>query len=318
VEYRNLGRSGLKVSVIGLGAHYFGWLQDEATSIAIINRAIGEGITFIDTANVYDMGRSEEFVGKAIKGRRSEVVVATKFGWPMGGGPSGAPVDVRPNERGGSRHHVMRAAEASLMRLNTDYIDLYQMHVPDPTTPIEETLRAMDDLVRAGKVRYIGCSNFAGWQLSEALWTSRANNLHSFVTVQSRYNLLERQIERELVPCCEAHGIGVIPWGPLAGGFLTGKYRRDQPPPADTLLATRPMAYDRIMTDINWAKLAKLEAFAVKRGHTVGELAIAWLLAHPWLCTVIAGASRPDQLQEHVAAAAWKLNTEEIAELDKI
>ena len=318
MEYRNLGRSGLKVSVIGLGAHYFGWLQDEATSIAIINRAIGEGITFIDTANVYDMGRSEEFVGKAIKGRRSEVVVATKFGWPMGGGPSGAPVDVRPNERGGSRHHVMRAVEASLMRLNTDYIDLYQMHVPDPTTPIEETLRAMDDLVRAGKVRYIGCSNFAGWQLSEALWTSRANNLHSFVTVQSRYNLLERQIERELVPCCEAHGIGVIPWGPLAGGFLTGKYRRDQPPPADTLLATRPMAYDRIMTDINWAKLAKLEAFAVKRGHTVGELAIAWLLAHPWLCTVIAGASRPDQLQEHVAAAAWKLNTEEIAELDKI
>jgi aryl-alcohol dehydrogenase-like predicted oxidoreductase len=250
-------------------------LQDEATSIAIINRAIGEGITFIDTANVYDMGRSEEFVGKAIKGRRSEVVVATKFGWPMGGGPSGAPVDVRPNERGGSRHHVMRAAEASLMRLNTDYIDLYQMHVADPTTPIEETLRAMDDLVRAGKVRYVGCSNFAGWQLSEALWTSRVNNLHSFVTVQSRYNLLERQIERELVPCCEAHGIGVIPWGPLAGGFLTGKYRRDQPPPGDTLLATRPMAYDRIMTDINWAKLAKLEAFAVKRGHTVGELAIA-------------------------------------------
>ena len=318
MEYRNLGRSGLKVSVIGMGSHYFGWLQDEATSIAIINRAISEGITFIDTANVYDMGRSEEFVGKAIKGRRSEVVVATKFGWPMGGGPSGAPVDVRPNERGGSRHHVMRAVEASLMRLNTDYIDLYQMHVPDPTTTIEETLRAMDDLVRAGKVRYIGCSNFAGWQLSEALWTSRVNNLHSFVTVQPLYNLLQRQIERELVPCCEAHGIGVIPWGPLAGGFLTGKYRRDQPPPGDTLLATRPMAYAGIMTDINWAKLAKLEAFAVRRGHTVGELAIAWLLAHPWLCTVIAGASRPDQLQEHVAAAAWKLNTEEIAELDKI
>jgi len=318
VEYRNLGRSGLKVSVIGMGSHYFGWLQDEATSIAIINRAISEGITFIDTANVYDMGRSEEFVGKAIKGRRSEVVVATKFGWPMGGGPSGAPVDVRLNERGGSRHHVMRAVEASLMRLNTDYIDLYQMHVPDPTTTIEETLRAMDDLVRAGKVRYIGCSNFAGWQLSEALWTSRVNNLHSFVTVQPLYNLLQRQIERELVPCCEAHGIGVIPWGPLAGGFLTGKYRRDQPPPGDTLLATRPMAYAGIMTDINWAKLAKLEAFAVRRGHTVGELAIAWLLAHPWLCTVIAGASRPDQLQEHVAAAAWKLNTEDIAELDKI
>ena len=318
MEYRNLGRCGLKVSVIGLGAHYFGWLQDEATSIAIINCAISEGITFIDTANVYDMGRSEEFVGIAIKGRRSEVVVATKFGWPMGGGPSGAHVDIRPNERGGSRYHVIRAAEASLMRLKTDYIDLYQMHVPDPTTPIEETLRAMDDLVRSGKVRYIGCSNFAAWQLSDALWTSRVSNLHSFVTVQTRYNLLERQIERELVPCCEAHGIGVIPWGPLAGGFLTGKYRHDQPPPAGTLLATRPRAYDRIMTDINWAKLAKLEAFAVKRGRNVGELAIAWLLAQTWLCTVIAGASRPAQVQEHVAAAAWKLNTEEIAELDKI
>jgi aryl-alcohol dehydrogenase-like predicted oxidoreductase len=318
VQYRNLGRSGLKVSAIGMGSHYFGWLQDEATSVAIISRALDEGINFIDTADVYDMGRSEEFVGKAIKGRRSEVVVATKFGWPMGGGPSGTPVDVRPNARGGSRHYVMTAVEASLKRLNTDYIDLYQMHVPDPTTPVEETLRALDGLIQAGKVRYIGCSNFGAWQLSDALWTSRVNNLHSFVTVQPLYNLLHREIEKELVPCCKAHGIGVIPWGPLAGGFLTGKYRRDQPPPADTLLATRPMAYNRIMTDTNWAKLAKFEDFAVKRGHTVGELAIAWLLAHPWLCTVIAGASTPDQLQEHVAAAAWQLNTEEMAELDKI
>jgi len=318
VEYRNLGRSGLKVSVIGLGTHYFGWLHDEATSIAVIKRAMDDGITFIDTADVYDMGRSEEFVGKAIKGRRSDLVLATKFGWPMGGGPSGAPVDPRPNARGGSRHYVMSAAEASLKRLHTDYIDLYQIHFPDPTTPIEETLRALDDLVRAGKVRYVGCSNFAAWQVSEAMWTSRVNNLHAFATAQPLYNILQRQIEQELVPCCEAHGIGIIPWGPLAGGFLTGKYRRDQPPPANTLLATKPMAYDRIMTDGNWAKLAKLEAFAVKRGHTIGELAIAWLLAHPWLCSVIAGASRPDQLQEHIAAAAWTLNPEELRELDKI
>jgi len=318
VDYRNLGRSGLKVSSVGLGTHYFGWLHDEEASVPVIDRALDLGINFIDTADVYDMGRSEEFVGRAIKGRRGDVVLATKFGWPMGGGPSGAPVDARPNARGGSRHNVIRAAEASLMRLGTDYIDLYQIHFPDPSTPIEETLRALDDLVRAGKVRYIGCSNFAAWQVSEAMWTSRANNLHAFATSQPLYNLLQREIEQEHVPACEAHGLGIIPWGPLAGGFLTGKYRREQPFPEDSLLATRPMAYERITTQGNWTKLELFQAFASARGHTVGELAIAWLLAQPRVCSVIAGASRAEQLDEHVAAAQWKLDAEELAEIDRI
>jgi aryl-alcohol dehydrogenase-like predicted oxidoreductase len=190
MEYRKLGKSGLKVSQLGLGANNFGWWIDEQTSIAVINHALNIGINFIDTADMYDQGRSEEFVGKAIKGKRSNVIIATKFCQKMGEGP---------NNRGGSRHYIMKAVDASLRRLQTDYIDLYQMHLPDPETLIEETLRTLDDLVRVGKVRYIGCSNFAGWQLSEALWTSRVNHLHSFVTVQVKYNLFERQIERELV-----------------------------------------------------------------------------------------------------------------------
>jgi aryl-alcohol dehydrogenase-like predicted oxidoreductase len=318
MEYRNLGKSGLKVSAVGLGTHYFGWLKDEASSRAVIHRALDEGVTFIDTADVYDMGRSEEFVGRAIKGKRADLVIATKFGWPMGGGPSGAPVDSRPNARGGSRHYVISAVEASLRRLGTDYIDLYQIHFPDPTTPIEETLRALDDLVRAGKVRYTGCSNFAAWQISEAMWTSKHHNLHAFATAQPLYNLLQRQIEQELVPACQAHGVGIIPWGPLAGGFLTGKYRRGEAPPADTLMATKPMAYDQVMSEENWDKLERFQAFATTRGRAVGELAVAWLLAHPWLCSVIAGASRPEQVKDHVAAATWKLTREELAEIDLI
>ena len=216
----------------------------------------------------------------------------------------------------------MRAVEASLKRLNTDYIDLYQLHFPDPTTPIEETLRALDDLVRAGKVRYIGCSNFAGWQLSEALWTSYVNKLNHFVTVQTKYNLFERQIEQELVPCCKAHGVGVIPWGPLAGGFLTGKYLRGEQPKTPTT-GTRPSKafieiYNGVMTNVNWERLGKLEAFVKLRGHKVGELAIAWLISHPWLSTVIAGATSPEQLDQSVAGTDWKLTAEEVAQVEQI
>lgn len=318
MDYRNLGRSGLKVSAMGLGTHYFGWLHDEAASRAVIDRALDLGISFIDTADVYDMGRSEEFVGRAIKGRRADLVIATKFGWPMGGGPSGAPVDPRPNARGGSRYNVLRAAEESLRRLGTDYIDLYQIHFPDPSTPIEETLRALDDLVRSGKVRYIGCSNFAAWQVSEAMWTSRHHELHGFVTSQPLYNLLQREIEQDHLPCCDAHGVGIIPWGPLAGGFLTGKYRRGEPYPADSLLATKPMAYYQVTTDANWTKVERFEDFARARGRTVGDLAIAWLLAQPRVCSVIAGASRADQLDANIAAAQWKLDAAELAEIDRI
>jgi aryl-alcohol dehydrogenase-like predicted oxidoreductase len=313
MEYRNLGSSGLKVSVLGLGGNNFGWYADEQGSAAVINHALKIGINFIDTADMYDKGRSEEYVGRTLKERRTEVIIATKFSAEMGPGP---------NDRGGSRWYMMRAIEASLKRLNTDYIDLYQVHFPDPTTPIEETLRALDDLVKAGKVRYIGCSNFAGWQLSEALWTSCVNNLNSFVTVQRKYNLFERQIEEELVPCCKAHGVGVIPWGPLAGGFLTGKYRRGEQSPTPPA-GTRPskaynQLYKPLITDVNWERLRKLEDFATARGHKVGELAIAWLLSHPWLSTVIAGATRPEQLDANVAGADWKLTAEEIAQVNQI
>ena len=307
MEYRRMGNSGLMITGIGLGGNNFGWWADEKTSITVISHALDMGINFIDTADMYDRGGSEEFVGKAVKGKRSQVIIATKFAREMGDSP---------NEKGGSRHHILEAVDASLKRLQTDYIDLYQMHAADPMTPIEETLRALDDLVRAGKVRYIGCSNFAAWQLCEALWTSRVNNLHSFVTVQPRYSLLQRQIEAELVPCCQAYNIGVIPWGPLVGGFLTGKYRRGEKPPSDGRLSQSMPLYDSIFTEANWNKLAKFEAFAAERGHTVGELAIAWLLAKPWVSVVIAGARKVEQVSANVAAAEWKLTAEEVAEVD--
>jgi len=309
MEYRRLGSSGLKVSAIGLGGNNFGWWADEQTSITVINYALDAGINFIDTADIYDRGHSEEFVGNAIKGKRSQVIIATKFANAMGDDP---------NEKGGSRYYIMKAVDASLKRLQTDYIDLYQMHVTDPTTPIEETLRALDDLVRGGKVRYIGCSNFAAWQLCEALWTSKVNNLQSFITVQPPYNLLARQIERELVPCCQAYNIGIIPYSPLAGGFLTGKYRQGAKPPADGRLSGPNPAYARIFTDTNWEKLTKLEAFASERGHIVGELAIAWLLAKPCLSSVIAGARKIEQISANVAAGEWKLTAEEVDEVDAI
>ncbi|MDP6127075.1 MAG: aldo/keto reductase [Dehalococcoidales bacterium] len=309
MEYRRLGSTGLKVSEIGLGGNNFGWWADEQTSIPVIKHALEAGINFIDTADMYDRGNSEEFVGKAIKGRRSEVIVATKFSSSMGDGP---------NEKGGSRYYIMKAVEASLKRLQTDYIDLYQMHFPDTGTPIEETLRVLDDLIRSGKVRYIGCSNFSSWQLCEALWTSRVNNLHSFVTVQPQYSLLSRQIEQELVPCCQSYGIGVIPYSPLAGGFLTGKYRKGEEPPSDGRLSKPGPASGRILNDPNWEKLAKLEAFATGHGHTVGELAIAWLLSKPYVSTIIAGVRKPEQVSANVAAAEWKLTDEETNEVDAI
>jgi aryl-alcohol dehydrogenase-like predicted oxidoreductase len=309
VEYRNLGSSGLKVSEVGLGGNTFGWWEEEETSVAVINHALDTGISFIDTADMYDRGRSEEFVGKAVKGRRSNVIIATKFGYAMGDDP---------NDKGGSRYHIMKAVDASLKRLQTDYIDFYQMHIPDLTTPIEETLRALDDLVRAGKVRYIGCSNFAAWQLCEALWTSRANKLESFVTVQTRYNVLERHIEAEMVPCCKAYGIGVIPWGPLAGGFLTGKYHQGEKAPPGIRLSGTDRLYGSVLTDANWNRLAKMEAFASERGHTVGELAIAWLLSKPWVSTVIAGSRRVEQVSANIRAVEWKLTAQEAQEIETL
>ena len=309
MEFRRLGKSGFKVSEIGLGTNAFGSRADEQTSINIINHALELGINFIDTAELYTQGRSEEIVGKAIKGKRLQVVIATKFGHPR---------NVGSNEQGGSRNYIMKAVDSSLRRLNTDYIDLYYIHFPDTETPIEETLRALDDLVRTGKVRYIGCSNFAAWQLCEAMLTAKLHNLESFVAVQPRYNMLDRSIEREMVPCCQTYGVSVIPWGPLAAGFLTGKYRRGQEIPAGVRLANPSAIYSDILADANFDRLEKLEAFAKERGHSVGELAVAWLLSHPWLGSVIAGAMNIEQLSANVAAGSWKLSTEDTVQLDEI
>lgn len=309
MEYRKLGNSGLKVSEVGLGGNNFGWWADEATSVSVINHALDMGITFIDTADGYAQGQSEAFVGKAAKDRRSQVIIATKFGAPMGKGP---------NERGASRYHVMEAVDASLRRLQTDYIDLYQLHLLDPSTPIEETMRALDDLIRAGKVRYIGCCNIAAWQLCEALWTSKTNGLASFITLQMRYNILERQIESELYPCCQAYNVGVVPWGSLCGGFLTGKYRQGEKGPAGARLSEPMPFYDYIMTEANWKKLDGLKDFAAQCGHTVGELAIAWLLSRDRVCSVIAGARTIEQVSENVKAAEWKLTADELTQIEAI
>lgn len=309
MEFRRLGRSGLKVSAVGLGTNSFGSRADEATSLDIMNRALEAGINFLDTADIYSQGRSEEIIGKALKGRRSQVILATKFGYPT---------SVRPHEQGGSRSFVLNAVNASLKRLDTDYIDLYYFHYPDPATPIEETLRALDDLVREGKVRYTGCSNFPAWQLCEAHWVSRVNGLVSFIAAQPRYNLLDRTIERELAPCCRSYGVGVVPWGPLAAGFLTGKYAKGREMPAGARLANPPSIYGDILNEPNFDKLARLEAYAGACGHTVRELAIAWLLAHDFLGSVIAGATSPDHVSANAAAVDWKLTAGEVAEIEKL
>jgi aryl-alcohol dehydrogenase-like predicted oxidoreductase len=307
MEFRKLGNSGLKVSEVGLGGNNFGARADEKTSVNVINHALDIGVNFIDTAPTYDQGHSEEYIGKAIKGKRNQVIIATKFGSMM---------NEVPSKRGSSRYSIMDMIDASLKRLQTDYIDLYQMHLPDPYTSMDETLRTLDDLVREGKVRYIGCSNFGSWQIAEALWKARVNNLHSFVTVQIQYNLLGRKIEEELIPCCQVYNIGVIPHTPLAGGFLTGKYLRGEELSVEGRLAEPNSVYRRILTETNWDKLTRLNTFAKERGHTVGELAIAWLLAKQWITTVIAGAKMVEQVSANVIAAEWKLTKEEVAEVD--
>ncbi len=310
MEYRKLGNSSFQVSEIGLGTNRFGWTLNEQASIPVIQYALDQGVNYLDTADFYGQGSSEEVVGKAIKARRHEVILASKFERPMGVGPR--------LQGGGSRHYIMNAIDASLKRMQTDYIDLYQMHDPDSETPIEETLRALDDLVKAGKVRYIGVCNFPAWRLCEALWTSKVNHLHSFITAQSRYHMFDRKLEEELVPLCQAYKVGVIPWAPLAGGFLTGKYRKGEKAPADWRLSTPIKIYGNMLTEDNFRKLDKLEAFATERGHSVGELAMAWLLAKPWVSTIIAGAKSVEQVKANLGAVGWKLTHEEVTELDAI
>ncbi len=309
MQYRNLGRSGLQVSVVGLGCNNFGGRLDVDQTRTVVDKAIDLGINLLDTADVYGgAGKSEEQLGEVLKGRRHEVVLATKFASPMGEGPM---------QRGGSRQHIVQAVEDSLRRLQTDYIDLYQMHRPDASTPIDETLRALDDLVRAGKVRYIGNSNFTGWQVVEAHYLCEKHNLTPFISAQNEYNLLDRRIERELVPACDKYGVGILPFFPLASGFLTGKYRQGQEPPQGARLSSGPMA-GRVLNEGNFAVLGRLEDFAQQRGHTILELAIGWLASQSHVPSVIAGATKPEQVEANVAAAEWTLTPEEIAEVDSI
>lgn len=310
MEFKNLGRSGLQVSVVGLGCNNFGMRCDFDQSQAVVHKAVDEGINLFDTADVYGGGgKSEEFLGKILQGRRHDVVLATKFAMKMGEGPM---------RSGGSRKYIMSALEDSLRRLNTDYIDLYQMHRPDPTVPIEETLRALDDAVRAGKVRYIGHSNFAGWQAAEAHFVAQRGGYTPFISAQNEYNLLDRRIESELVPACNQYGVGVLPFFPLASGFLTGKYRQGQDLPAGTRLANAGPMAGRLLNERNYETLGKLEAFADERGKTTLDLAIGWLASQPHVGSVIAGATRPEQVAQNVAAGEWKLNPDELAEVDAI
>ena len=316
MEYRTLGSSGLKVSAVSLGGDTFGRDIDEQSTMAVIGHALDIGINYIDTADVYGRGggRSEEFIGKAVKGKRDRVIIASKFGVAVGEGSQ----QFANRDGLGSRAYLMKAVEASLKRLDTDYIDLYQFHQPDPATPIEETLRAMEDLVKTGKVRYIGGSNLPAWELCEAMWVSQTAGISSFVTVQPRYNLLDRHCEEELVPCCLNYGVGVIPWYPLAGGFLTGKYRRGAPLPAGTRFGSNPAFYAWLLTEENFSMLDRLNIFVESHGHTMAELAIAWLVSHPWVSTVIAGVTRPVQVTTNAAAAEWKLTVDEMKEIDRI
>ncbi len=305
MKYRRLGRSGLEVSLLGLGTNNFGRRCSPDESARVLNRAIELGINFIDTANIYSQGESEEHIGSALKGQRDKVLIASKFGMQMHDGPMG---------KGGSRQHIMICVEESLRRLQTDYIDLYQIHRVDRSVPIEETLRALDDLVQQGKVRYLGCSNYDAWHLCEAEWTARSEGLSRFVSVQNYYNLLKRDIEREVMPYCDEYGVGIIPFFPLESGLLTGKYRRDSAAPEGARLSGTPRG-EQLLTDENFALIERLQIFAEERGHSLLELAIAGLCAQPAVSSVITGATQPEQVVANAAAVEWELSAEDVAAL---
>ena len=309
MEQRPLGRSGLWVSVVGLGCNNFGRRIDYASSRPVVHAALDAGITFFDTSDVYrsDIGGSEEFLGQALGPRRKDIVLATKVGMLIDG------------RSGASRRTIVAGVEASLRRLNTDWIDLYQQHQPDPLTPIEETLRAFDDLIRSGKVRYIGCSNLKAWQVVEAQWTARTCRLTPFVSCQNEYSLLIRNADRELIPMMQAYGMGLLPYYPLASGALTGKYQRDRPMPEGARLSLHAARYgDRFLNDANWPVVERLEAFAEQHGRTLLELAFSWLAAQPCVSSIIAGATKPEQVQANVCAADWVLTADDLNEIDRI
>ncbi|MCH6470561.1 aldo/keto reductase [Sinomonas terrae] len=313
-DYRRLGRSGLTVSTVGLGCNNLGRAntptETQEGTDAVVHAAVDAGITLFDVADVYGKtpGLSEEMLGRALKGKRDDVVVATKFGMDMHGA-NGKDFGAR-----GSRRYIKQAVEASLRRLDTDWIDLYQFHTPDPETPIEETLSALDDLVHEGKVRYIGHSNRAGWQIAEAEFAARIGGYTPFVSSQNHYNLLDRRAELEVTQAAEAYGLGVLPYFPLANGLLTGKYSRGSAPEGSRLSHTRT----NLVHDADWDQLDRFSAFAEERGLTELQVAFSWLAAQPSVASVIAGATKPDQIRENAEAASWQPSAEDLAELDEI
>jgi len=308
MKYRNLGKSGTKVSELCLGTMIFGQQVDEPTAGKIIDRAIDLGINFIDTADVYAEGRSEEIVGKAIKGRRDSIVLATKVRNRTSSDPNG---------EGLSRKHIMRNIEISLKRLDTDYIDLYQVHRVDSTTPLKETIAALSDLVRSGKVRYIGCSNYPAWQLEKALRISEVEGLEAFATIQPRYSILDRDIERELLPLCVDEGMGVIPYSPLAGGFLTGKYRPDSPAPEGSRGQRGPSMIGRYQNARNQAILTELQRISAETKMPLSQIGLAWMMANPAVTSPIIGASRLDQLEENMGVLGSTLSPEVLARINE-
>jgi aryl-alcohol dehydrogenase-like predicted oxidoreductase len=310
MEMRNLGRSGLRVSLVGLGCNNFGARIDLEATRRVVHRALDAGITLFDTADIYgNRGGSETMLGETLGDRRKDIVLATKFAQPM---------DDAKTRTGASRQYIVTAVEASLKRLKTDWIDLYQQHIPDPLTPMEETLRALDDLTRQGKVRYIGCSNLPAWQVTDAAWTARTQHLTPFVSAQDEYSLLERGAERELLPALNAHGMGLLPFFPLAGGLLTGKYVRGQPLPEKARLTYAKASADRFLTERNWKRVERLEAFCAARGRSLLELAFSWLASRTPVSSVIAGATRPEQIDANIKAVGWRLDPDETAEVDEI
>jgi len=310
MEIRNLGASGLRVSAVGLGCNNFGQRTDLETSRKVIHRALDLGITLFDTADIYaGMGGSETVLGTVLGDRRKDIVLATKYSKPMATGGT---------KQGASRRYIMNAVEASLKRLKTDWIDLYQQHDYDPLTPLEETLRALDDLVHQGKVRYIGNSNFPAWRIAEAEFTARAMNVNRFISCQDEYSLIVRDIEKDLLPAAKEYKLGLLPFFPLASGLLTGKYRRGAAAPQDTRFAKMPALRDRYATPHNEDIVEKLQAFAQARGHTMLELAFSWLAARPQVASVIAGATRVEQIEQNAKAISWALSVDDLAEIDKI
>jgi aryl-alcohol dehydrogenase-like predicted oxidoreductase len=311
MEYRNVGRSGLQVSAIGLGCNNIGRQVDQEGANAIVNKCVEMGITYFDGADVYGAqpGRGEEVLGQALKSHRRNVVLATKGSGRMGEGPYWS---------GASRRYLMDAVDASLRRLGTDYIDLYQVHFPDPRTPIDETLRALEDMVRSGRVRYVGCCNFSAAQVAEAAAASREGHLVSFVTAQNRYNILERDVRKELIPTCEQLGVGILPFYPLLAGLLTGKYHRGESPPPGTRLTSGIHFYAGILDNADWDTIERLTDFAAERGHTILELAIGWLASQPAVASVMTGATRVEQIEANAKSGDWRLTPQEMGQVDEI